>query len=279
MDRCGKIKLMVFTSSFSLILGIGACLGLFWVAESSPSGQRIPWLLAAWLALLGALLGARLAYVLEHLTYFSAHAGAILQFWRGGLAWEGALAAAVAIFFLIRQLWGWPLPLVADRLSRLLLPLALAAWAAMWLNGLGYGVTLTENVWWGMPAADASGVFQLRTPVQPLALVSLLVFGSVLEFWLRARERRSGVRALATWIIFNADMLLFSLLRADPAPAFFGGRVETWMALLYTFLGILGTIYFFTHRISKRPPLGHRLFFQKPKKAAPYETEPRPGTN
>jgi phosphatidylglycerol:prolipoprotein diacylglycerol transferase len=270
---------MEFTASFSLILGIGTSLGLFWIAEASPRGQRIPWLLAAWLSLLGALLGARLAYVLEHLLYFSSHAAEIALFWHGGLAWEGALVGAVAVFPLIGKLWSWPLPLIADRLSRLLLPLALAAWIGMWLSGLGYGVTLSENVWWGMPAADVSGVTELRTPVQPLALASLLVFLGVLEFWLRARERRGGVRALATWIIFNADMLLFSLLRADPAPALLGWRIETWMALVYTLIGFLGTIYFFKDHITQWPHSGHRLFFRKTKKAAPYEIEPRPGTN
>jgi prolipoprotein diacylglyceryltransferase len=261
---------------FSLILGIGASFGLLWVMVSTPTAQRLHWLLAAWLTLIGALIGARAGFVLEHLPYFSARAIEMPQFWLGGLTWEGALAGGMLTLPLIARLWQWPLTLVSDRLSRLVLPLGLAGWTACWWSGLGYGQALQDNFWWGMKVSDESGVFSLRTPVQPLAILSLAVFLGVLELWLSLRDR-PGRRGLGTLLVFSTDMLLFSLLRADPSPSLFGLRIETWLAMVYTSLGILFTII--RSLKNKKNPLIRLRLPGKQKKAYPYETESRPGAN
>ena len=228
---------------FSVILGIGASFGLLWILESAPTAQRIDWLLAGLLTVAGALIGARLGYVLEHLAYFSGHPDEMAQIWLGGLAWEGAFCGGVLTLPLVAKLWQWPLPVVLDRLSRLVLPLGVAGWAGCWLNGLGYGISLATPVWWQFPMLDESGQISLRTPVQPLAILSLIVFLGVLELGLRTSPReREGLRGWATLFIFSADMTLFTFLRADPAPGWLGLRFESWFAIIYTLLGILGTI-------------------------------------
>jgi prolipoprotein diacylglyceryltransferase len=165
----------------------------------------------------------------------------IAQFWLGGLTWEGALAGGLISLPLIGELWQWPLALVTDTLSRLILPLSVAGWAACWWNGLGYGVSLDSGIWWGMAVRDETGLVSLRTPVQPVAILSLVVFLGVLELAL-SRRGKIGRRGAATLLLFSVDMLLFTFLRADPAPSFLGLRFETWLAMAYTLVGLLSTI-------------------------------------
>jgi Prolipoprotein diacylglyceryltransferase len=226
---------------FSLILAIGASFGLLWIVAAVPAAQRIHWLLATWIALLLALIGARAGYALEHLSYFSIHTNEILRFWLGGLIWEGALAGGLLSLPLIAKIWQWPFTLVADRMSRLLFPLGIAGWAATWWSGLGYGVPLDAGIWWGMNTRDEAGLVSLRTPVQPVAILSLIVFLGVLEMVCSRWEKR-GRRGALTLFLFSADMLLLTFLRADPSPTLFGLRFESWLAMVYTLFGLLSTI-------------------------------------
>lgn len=88
---------------------------------------------------------------------------------------------------------------------------------------------------------DETGQMGLRAPVQLLAALSLIVFLGVLELWL-AKTETIGLGGLLVCLVFSVDMLLFSFLRADPAQSWLGLRIETWAAMVYTLLGIVGTI-------------------------------------
>lgn len=264
---------------FTLILALGAGFGLLWVAASAPKAQRLHWLIAGWTVLLGALMGARIGFVVEHLPYYSKHLNEIPQFWLGGLNWQGALAGGLIAPPLIASAVHWKLELVEEHLSRLVMPLGIAGWAGLWVSGLGYGTKLEGTFWWAMPAVDESGVVSLRTPLQPIAILSLAVFLGVLELWLHQRKQPS-LRAPLTFLIFSADMLLLSFLRADPAPMLFGLRIETWLAMIYTLAGIAITIKVLS---SKRSfSLYRKLFHIKSfstKKAKKNEIKSRAGTN
>lgn len=232
---------MTSANAFSLILAIGASFGLWRIALASPSAQRIQWLLAGLVSLAGALLGARAAYVLEHLHFYLLNPGQIVQFWQGGLSWIGALAGGVALLPLAARIWQWPFWLLLDRLSRLVLPLGIVTWLACWQSGSAYGLSLTEGTWWGIRALDESGQIGLRSPVQPLAALSLLVFLGLLE-GLLAKTKISGLRGSLVLLVLSADMLLFTFLRADVSQTWLGLRIETWAAMVYTLLGIVSTM-------------------------------------
>lgn len=235
---------MAFINSvnpFSLILAIGASFALWRLALAAPGGQRLHWLLAGLLSLLGALLGARIAYVLEHLNYFSQNAGQIAAFWQGGLSWIGAPAGALLMVPLIARLWQWNFWVLCDRLSVMLLPMSIAPWLACLLEGSAYGIALPQGTWWGMQALNESGVYVLRSPLQPLAAVSLLAFLGMVELLLQ-KSAKTGLRSSLLWLTFSVDMLLFTFMRADPAPSWLGLRIESWAALFYTLISLLSTI-------------------------------------
>lgn len=228
-------------NSFSLLLAIGASFGLWRLALTSPTAQRLYWLLTGLLSLLGALLGARITYVLEHLHYYNLYPQQILQFWQGGLSWEGALAGALLSIPLAAHVWQWDFWRICDRLCVMLLPVSLATWLACLLEGSAYGIALPQGTWWGIRVLDESGLYSLRSPVQPLAALSLLVFLGLAELLLR-KTNRPGLRASLLLLIFSLDMLLFTFMRADPAQTWLGLRIESWAALIYTFAAILSTI-------------------------------------
>ncbi len=225
---------MTLFNGFSLILAIGASFGLFQIALESLRSQRNEWLLAGSLTLGGALVGARLGYVLENLHYFSTHPGQTAAIWLGGLTWEGALAGGLLALLLAKKIWQWSFFSLLDRLSLLLLPVGIAGWLGCWLTGVAYGQTLPNGVWWGIRTLDETGTLALRVPVQLLAAISLAAFLGFSELIVRG-GKPTGWRGSLLTLIFSADMLLFSFLRADPAQTGSVLRMSLGPVVIYLF--------------------------------------------
>lgn len=224
--------------AFSLLLGLGAGLGLAWAAGRAKP-RRVSGLLDAGLAsLLGALLGGRLVYVALNWPYFAAHLGEIPQVQLGGLAWPGAALGAALALLLLAPLTHVPFGEMLDALIPLGTVMAVCAWLACWLDGIAYGPAL--NAWWALPARDEWGTLAPRLPLQ--LLCAALTLGLA---WLvdrpRGRARRELLRRLDSffperpavlWVSgFSLILLGFSLLRADPSPAWLGLRLDAWAAL------------------------------------------------
>lgn len=223
-----------------MLLGAGAAIGLARVAGNSPINERLRWLLYALIIQAAALIGARIGYVAEHFSYYSTHWLEAIQPWQGGLTWQGAVLGAVIALVLICLLRHQPLLPALDRMSLMIVPLGALVWTGCWTEGIAYGITLPEGTWWGVPAADGAGQTLLRAPVQLLAAISLMVFMGVLELAL-ARVNRPGIRGGLAGLVFSLHMLLFTFLRADPAPSLLGLRLETWYAIL------IAGIFFFAN--------------------------------
>lgn len=244
---------------FSLWVGIGATLGMWRIARSVPERQTNAWVNAALVVLSATLAGARLFYVLINHAYFAAHLIEIPQFWTGGLAWPGALAGAwLAILFLVfvsrstssrRARFGKsPLSLFGDRLYPLLPPIAITTWLACWKAGIAYGPLLPPGTWYGVPSLDESGSYHLRFPLQLLAALSLLIYFGVLELRVRPLQPPGKLSTLA-WFGLLLNLLLASLLRADPAPYWNGIRLDTWMAI--AFLAVFSMIVLLNFLINR----------------------------
>jgi phosphatidylglycerol:prolipoprotein diacylglycerol transferase len=274
---------MITLNGFSLILATGASFGLFRIALASRSSQRTAWLLAGLLSLFGALVGTRLGYVLEHLHFFSVHPVQIAAFWLGGLAWEGALAGGLLVLLLAKKIWQWSFFSLLDKLSLLILPLGVACWLASWQTGAAYGQTLPVPAWWGIQSLDETGMLSLRTPVQPLAAISLLVFLGFTEL-VTGQNKTPGWKGILACLVFSADMLLFSFLRADPTQTWLSLRIETWAAIVYTLSGILALLWIlykngkivFSIKFKLNLDFIKRILARIRK---PHETEPGTGTD
>ena len=82
---CGLVSNIIkCMSTFALLLGLGATLGLWQVARQSPPRQVGRWVDVGLAVLAGMLLGARAAYVVLHPAYYATHPGEWWHLWQGG---------------------------------------------------------------------------------------------------------------------------------------------------------------------------------------------------
>lgn len=217
--------------TYSLMLGLGAVVGLAWVAWRAPSGRALSMVDAGLWTLAGALLGGRAAYIALNWGYYQAQPLEIPQVWLGGLSWFGALLGGLLALAMLALFTDWLFGELADATLPLLAALTVGAWLACWVDGCAYGPP--ANSWLGLPSRDEWGVIALRLPVQLVgALLSLAVFWTLD----RADVRRLfGVDGLAAALAVSgvaAVILVLSFLRADPAQTWRGLRLDAWGALV-----------------------------------------------
>lgn len=223
-------------SAFSLILGLGGSLAVWRVLQHVPGRQAVRWANAALLCLLAALIGARLAHVLIHGAYYKTHVLEIFAIWMGGLSWIGALPGAYAGVWLAHRSTQTGLLKSTDILSAMIAPLAVSVWLACWLGGYAWGWLAPEGAFWGVPALDESGLYRPHFPLQLIAAAGMLLFA----FWLETRKfnwQHDGQKAAAVNLGLALHLLLFTPLRADPAPAWLNVRLDAWAALLFFITG------------------------------------------
>lgn len=236
---------------FSLIIGIGASFGLLRAVQNALADDRWRWLLAGLITLTGTLLGARAGFVTAFYVYFKTHPREILQLTQGGLSWPGALTGAILFAWLALAALRLPKLAGFDRLSRMLLPLGTSIWLAGWQAGIAYGKALPLGTWWGMMITDDSGLAALRVPVQPAAVISLILLLGISE-WLVGRSSKPGLQAGVLCGVLCLHSLLFSLMREDMGQRFFNLRVDSWAAIVL----LTGSLLFLLLLLLKKQPEG-----------------------
>lgn len=218
---------------YSLILGVGGSIALLRIVSKTSAELRFRWLLTGLITMAGAILGARMVFAAAYQVYFSTHTQEIFRITMGGLSWPGALAGAILFAWLSLLVFRLPHLEGLDRLSRMLLPLATAVWLGGWQAGIAFGQLLPAGTWWGMMLRDESGLTALRVPVQPAAVVSLLLVLGLIE-WLLRSTQRDGLKAAVSFFVLSLHCLLFSFMRYDSVQSVFGLRLDTWAAIFFT---------------------------------------------
>lgn len=226
-------------TSFSIILALGSVLGLIWIVLETPSDDQLISLNAGIWALVGALIGGRVAYVAVNWEYFQNHIFEIFQVWLGGLAWPGVLAGGIVATFIVAWLYDIPVGKLADRTIPLLASLSVAVWLGCWMNGCAYGPETAL----GLPVKDEWGILKNRLPLQLIgAILTVALFWGIDRF----RHREGGlIPGLAASLGLGGLSLILlgaSLLRVDPYPLYNGIRLETWAALLFLGIAVISGI-------------------------------------
>ncbi len=226
----GNIPIYVF----SLLLGLGATLGLAWVVTQAPPKEARPRVDAALWAMLGGLLGGRIAFVLVNWVYYRDHLWEALEIYQGGLSWPGALiGGALALLLAAKLIHNSPGKL-ADAMLPLVASLTVSAWLGCWLTGCAYGHPADKL--WGIPAVDEWGELSPRWPTQLIGAMLALALFWVLDRttkwpitpeWVKRPGSAAGLGVLG----ISLEMLALSFLRADPSPGWQGLRLDAWAAL------------------------------------------------
>jgi len=185
------------------------------------------------------MIGARAAYISVNWEYFQWHLAEIFQIWLGGLSWPGALAGGVLAIGIIALLRGIPISRLMDNLLPMMAILAVTTWLGCWLTGYGYGPVAG----FGLPSQDEWGIWQKRIPVQLIAaLLTVILFWGIESYRHHTRGSISGLAAFLGLGGISSILLLASLLRVDAYPQYNGIRLETWAALFFLGISILGGI-------------------------------------
>ena len=102
---------------YALLLGIGSSLSIWRISREVPVREAMHWSTSALVVLLGALIGARIGFILWQPAYLEAFGWQVLHIWEGGFIWPGAVAGAWFAILLISWQLHLPVGLVADRIA------------------------------------------------------------------------------------------------------------------------------------------------------------------
>jgi phosphatidylglycerol---prolipoprotein diacylglyceryl transferase len=172
-------------TSFGAMVAIGALAGL-WLFRRELLRRRLPEAAtdSAIAGLLGGLAGAKLLYVLEHM---SGEPALQLLMDRGGMSWFGGLAGGLAAGIAMMIWKRWPLvPVLAAATPALALGHLLGR-IGCFLVGDDYG--RPTSLPWGV--AFPEGLPPIDVPVHPTQLYEAAFLAMVT--WLLIRWRRGGV--------------------------------------------------------------------------------------
>jgi prolipoprotein diacylglyceryltransferase len=243
-------------TAFSVALALSVLAGLFWLAWASPDRVRLGTLQdehdfrvrfdMGLSVLVGGLIGARLAIVLAHWSYYIERPIEMLKFWQGGLSWSGAAVGgllALVIFALVTKRSFWSL---ADHLAAPVAFLAAGLWIGCLVDGCAYGIGgLTGPL--AITSSDMFGVVSARWPTQVVgAVCSLLILLGV--FLLRTRLKQPGLMASLVLTLLATMMLALSFTRADPVGLLWGLRLDMLGSAFMLIAGLAGLIFRLTKK-------------------------------
>jgi phosphatidylglycerol:prolipoprotein diacylglycerol transferase len=238
---------------YSFLLGIGSSLSIWRVTADVPLHEKIRWASSALVVLLGALIGARIGFLLWQPAYLAAFGWQAMRIWEGGFIWPGAVLGAWLMILLLSWQMRQKVGFVADRMAVMVPPLAITIWLGCWMAGCGYGQVIPLN-WQFSMTMDETGQWASRFPLQWVAAVTLFLvyFGWEQRF----PSKRTGQRSAITWLIFMVHTLLFSIFRADLRPGWQGLSWDIWFAILYLVAALICfLIAFFPKKFDSEQPI------------------------
>lgn len=209
----GPLEMPTYRAALTLALGLSALTG--WRLWGGPG--RTWWTICV-AALVGGVLGGRLAHVLDHWDYFQSALGEAVQVIGGGLDWWGAILGGIAGTLLAARVLRAPAGPVLDALTPALplLMLAGSVGCAAAACAVGREIPTLAGVS-PLIAAELPDVYGLSAPryqtqlwqsIWALGLLAwvALVYG---RGWLRRWRFR------VTLVLVSAGMLLAGLFRGD----------------------------------------------------------------
>lgn len=237
---------------FSWWIGLGAVFGLWNLARNAQPGQAVTRVNSGLVILTASLVGARLSYVALGFPYYFTYPLQIIQIWRGGFTWPGAVIAGLISIWLISRNQKCSFGRAADQHVSMLPPLIILTWMGCWQAGCAYGARMPDNILWAFPAVDETGQSLPRFPVQLIAaMLSLDFFWRVESSHLRPDQpgRRASLAGLALFSVLT----LVSFLRADSAPRLLGLRYDAWLAAVCLVICI-GAFIIISQKFEKLSP-------------------------
>jgi phosphatidylglycerol:prolipoprotein diacylglycerol transferase len=219
----------LYTYTLLIDLGLAAALAALYLR--APAGRGARWLDAGLAGIVGGFVGARLLFVTVNGDFYFPHIDEILQVWRGGLAWPGAVAGGLFGAWVYASRARERLGPMLDALALPIALLSLLGWGGCLASGCAYGYEVAPGAlpgWLTTTAPDLFGLSVPRFATQGLglawsAVALLLVWG--VQRGLARRWPAGGLGAYALSLVALGAFGL-SFTRGDPAPLVAGYRID-----------------------------------------------------
>ncbi len=262
--RIGRMHPVLFDFGFfqlrtyGVLVTLGVLLGV-WFAAKHLKRFSIPenkvWDVAVYAMVFG-IVGARLAFVIQHWSYFQNHIDEIFKVWEGGLTFYGVLLGVIPILWAIwRYRWNFWAVLDAT-IPGVTLGIAIGRWGCFF-NGCCYGKP--TDLPWGVvypeysePHLQFGGV-----PVHPSQIYEsvgdAILFLLYLYLLKRYGQRRPGVVGAVALIFTPLVRFLVDFTRAyEPNAYILGLTFNQWIAVGLMLSGLL----LLTYRLKATPSEG-----------------------
>jgi hypothetical protein len=237
---------MDLISAYSILMGLGAAIGLWRILLSTRSLKHV---LGGLVVLAGILAGARVGFVLLHPEYFSLHQEQAARFWLGGLSGVSGLWGGVLVCLLAQRWLRESLLRNMDEMSVFILPLTLANWIGIGLVSIMNGRSpFGRELSFALPTAFRNHL-EVWTPVI-IAVLFLVVLWMTEHL---TRNSQTGKRGI--WYLF-----IFSLLNLAASLVYPGNErillkfkadVLLWLVSTVIYLFFLNFIYLYHPKESK----------------------------
>jgi phosphatidylglycerol:prolipoprotein diacylglycerol transferase len=241
--RIGPLVIQTYTALLDLAIlgGLGV---LAWQGRRVEQ-QPVAWLDAGLSAVVGGIIFGRGEHILTHWDYFSNHAAEIVQLWRGGLDWHGAVVGGLAglvIFCAVRHL---SFRRITDTLA-LILPVGAAfTYTGCLMARCGYGrevetlASYPPLVVAELP--DLYGIVAPRLTSQLYGIAWALVLTGIAALLARLL-RRSGVRFWLVLMLLSLGSFGIGFTRGDVTLSVGMLRLDQAFDLVVTGIGLLGAL-------------------------------------
>ncbi|NCP33509.1 MAG: prolipoprotein diacylglyceryl transferase [Armatimonadetes bacterium CG_4_10_14_0_8_um_filter_66_14] len=230
-------------NAYGFLLLIGFAAGTAWAAREARRRDLSPDLIidyALW-ALLSAIIGSRIVFVLLDLRSYLQQPETMWQIWKGGLSFHGGLAAALlALHFFCRKR-GVRFAQMTDLLAPgLALGYAFAR-IGCFLNGCCYGVP--THLPWACRFPDEHNLGHLTPPSHPVQLYASLLSLVLFALLVRNLHRARFEGQVTCWYLIGYSVLRFGvefLRRGVTGKLFIAGLTEAQIAsvLMFAFAAV-----------------------------------------
>ncbi len=204
--------------TYGVLIAIGVLLGI-WVLRRGARAEGIDpekvTDVAFW-ALLAALAGARVSFILLHWGEYAGEPLRALKFWEGGLVFYGGLIPGILVGVLTIRTKGLPVLKTMDLFAPSLALGHAIGRIGCFCAGCCYGSP--TSLPWGVIFRDPQSLAPLGVRLHPTQLYSsLFLFGLFLFLlFLRRRKAFAGEVFWSYLLIYSAGRFLLEFLRGDP---------------------------------------------------------------
>ncbi len=201
-------------------------------------------------ALLFAILGARLLYVLINFSYYRFHPFEILYIWHGGLVFYGGFIAAVLAVYLRLRSYNLSVWLIADIAApALVLAQAVGRFGCL-AAGCCYGAVCTLP--FAIHFSDPQSLAPLHVSLHPTQMYHAAANGIIFMLLVLKRHRQSFVGQLAVFylLLYPTGRFIIEFFRGDPRGGFWWLSTSQWISLGVFTLGIV--LYFYLSKSADR---------------------------